>query len=384
MMPRDAGSAGRPRRRRAGRDGRRHRLAGRASAGSRWLDSTRSSPPHTLGSTHGHSRIIREAYFEHPQYVPLVQRAYALWAELEASAGTRLFQACGGLMVGRPGRRRRRRHAPRGRRARGCRCRPGRAEDVRHARAGAGAGRRHGRRLRAARRRAGAGTRGGRDARPGTSRRRAPASCPSPCATGRAEAGHVDVRSTEPARPRAAPGARRRSVAADAARRPRAAAHRRARRAVLVSTTAATAVRAAAFPSFCSRRRTAACCTGCPIRDTASSSPSIMAAGRRRRTTVEPGRCRRTSVTPSMRLRADGSATCPPAPPTRPSASTPTRPTATSCSTGIPAAPGVFVCSACSGHGFKFAPAIGEAVASIVATGTSPHDLAPFRLARLA
>ncbi len=49
-----------------------------------------------------------------------------------------------------------------------------------------------------------------------------------------------------------------------------------------------------------------------------------------------------------------------------------------------PEAPGVFVCSACSGHGFKFAPAIGEAVASVVATGTSPHDLAPFRLARLA
>ena len=60
-------------------------------------------PPHALGSTHGHSRIIRELYFEHPQYVPLVQRAYALWAELEAKAGTRLYQACGGLMVGRPG-----------------------------------------------------------------------------------------------------------------------------------------------------------------------------------------------------------------------------------------------------------------------------------------
>jgi len=60
-------------------------------------------PPHSLGSTHGHSRIIREAYFEHPQYVPLVQRAYTLWAELETAAATRLFQACGGLMIGRPG-----------------------------------------------------------------------------------------------------------------------------------------------------------------------------------------------------------------------------------------------------------------------------------------
>jgi sarcosine oxidase len=59
-------------------------------------------PPHTEGSTHGHSRIIREAYFEHPQYVPLVQQAYTLWAELEAAARVRLFHATGGLMVGAP------------------------------------------------------------------------------------------------------------------------------------------------------------------------------------------------------------------------------------------------------------------------------------------
>lgn len=64
------------------------------------LDARR--PPHNLGSTHGHSRIIREAYFEHPQYVPLVQRAYALWAELERTAQTRLFQATGALMIGTP------------------------------------------------------------------------------------------------------------------------------------------------------------------------------------------------------------------------------------------------------------------------------------------
>ena len=58
------------------------------------------APPHTFGSTHGHSRIIREAYFEHPQYVPLVQRAYELWADLEARARTRLFLPTGGLMIG--------------------------------------------------------------------------------------------------------------------------------------------------------------------------------------------------------------------------------------------------------------------------------------------
>ncbi len=60
-------------------------------------------PPHQLGSTHGYSRIIREAYFEHPQYVPLVQRAYELWAALEATAAVRLYQATGGLMIGAEG-----------------------------------------------------------------------------------------------------------------------------------------------------------------------------------------------------------------------------------------------------------------------------------------
>ena len=60
----------------------------------------RFAPPHSLGSTHGLSRIIREAYFEHPLYVPLVQRAYELWAELEARAGRALFHETGGLMIG--------------------------------------------------------------------------------------------------------------------------------------------------------------------------------------------------------------------------------------------------------------------------------------------
>lgn len=59
-------------------------------------------PPHALGSSHGRSRIIREAYFEHPQYVPLVRLAYALWAELETAARVRIFQATGGLMIGAP------------------------------------------------------------------------------------------------------------------------------------------------------------------------------------------------------------------------------------------------------------------------------------------
>ncbi len=71
-----------------------------ARRGLRVLGLDRFSPPHTLGSTHGESRIIREAYFESPVYVPLVQRAYELWGELEREAGARLLVETGGLMIG--------------------------------------------------------------------------------------------------------------------------------------------------------------------------------------------------------------------------------------------------------------------------------------------
>ncbi len=68
----------------------------------RVLGLDRFAPPHTLGSSHGQTRIIREAYFEHPVYVPLVQRAYKNWTELERESGQRLFQQTGGLMIGTP------------------------------------------------------------------------------------------------------------------------------------------------------------------------------------------------------------------------------------------------------------------------------------------
>lgn len=74
-------------------------LAGR---GVRVLGLDRYAPPHALGSSHGESRIIREAYFEHPVYVPLVQRAFELWRELERMSGTALLVQTGGLMIGRP------------------------------------------------------------------------------------------------------------------------------------------------------------------------------------------------------------------------------------------------------------------------------------------
>jgi sarcosine oxidase len=60
------------------------------------------SAGHNLGSSHGDSRIIRETYFENPLYVPLVQRAHTLWRELEAYCGEPLMSITGGLMIGPP------------------------------------------------------------------------------------------------------------------------------------------------------------------------------------------------------------------------------------------------------------------------------------------
>src|SRR5713101_5629679 len=73
-----------------------------AASGRRVLGLDRFQPPHQLGSSHGLTRIIREAYFEHPIYVPLVQRAYQLWAELEQRSGRKLLLETGGVMVGPP------------------------------------------------------------------------------------------------------------------------------------------------------------------------------------------------------------------------------------------------------------------------------------------
>ena len=71
-----------------------------ARRGYRVLGLDRFASPHDRGSSHGESRIIREAYFEHPSYVPLVQRAYALWEELEREGGRPLFTRTGGVMIG--------------------------------------------------------------------------------------------------------------------------------------------------------------------------------------------------------------------------------------------------------------------------------------------
>lgn len=71
-----------------------------ARRGLNVLGIDRFHPPHSWGSSHGETRVIREAYFEHPSYVPLVQRAYELWAELEEEAQERLYLKTGGVMIG--------------------------------------------------------------------------------------------------------------------------------------------------------------------------------------------------------------------------------------------------------------------------------------------
>lgn len=74
-----------------------------ARRGARVLGLDRFEPGHDRGSSHGATRLIRLAYYEHPNYVPLLQRAYALWAELEATTGQTLYRETGILEVGIPG-----------------------------------------------------------------------------------------------------------------------------------------------------------------------------------------------------------------------------------------------------------------------------------------
>jgi sarcosine oxidase len=57
---------------------------------------------HDRGSSHGHTRIIRRAYYEHPAYVPLVRRAFERWYDLEQRAGRHLLTECGCLSIGTP------------------------------------------------------------------------------------------------------------------------------------------------------------------------------------------------------------------------------------------------------------------------------------------
>lgn len=78
-----------------------------ASRGLRVLGLDQFCPPHDQGSSHGETRVIRKAYFEHPDYVPLLHRAYELWDDLSqrtpnlrSPAERELFVRCGLLLAG--------------------------------------------------------------------------------------------------------------------------------------------------------------------------------------------------------------------------------------------------------------------------------------------
>ncbi len=76
-----------------------HHLARR---GKRVLGFERYTPGHDRGSSHGHTRIIRLGYFEHPSYVPLLRRAYALWRDLEGAIRRPLLHVTGIAEIGPP------------------------------------------------------------------------------------------------------------------------------------------------------------------------------------------------------------------------------------------------------------------------------------------
>jgi sarcosine oxidase len=71
-----------------------------AKRGAKVLGLEARTPAHDQGSSHGESRIIRQAYFENPAYVPLVLRAYELWEELEAESSQDLLNITGGVAIG--------------------------------------------------------------------------------------------------------------------------------------------------------------------------------------------------------------------------------------------------------------------------------------------
>ncbi len=73
-----------------------------ARRGAHVLGIDRFSPPHDRGSSHGESRIIRQAYFEHPDYVPLVLRAFELWDDLSRRCHDMLYHQTGLLQIGSP------------------------------------------------------------------------------------------------------------------------------------------------------------------------------------------------------------------------------------------------------------------------------------------
>ncbi|CAL76017.1 putative Monomeric sarcosine oxidase (MSOX) [Bradyrhizobium sp. ORS 278] len=70
-----------------------------ARAGKRVLGIDRFQPPHKFGSTHGETRITRAAIGEGVDYTPLAQRSHQIWRELERDTGAHLFAQCGCLFI---------------------------------------------------------------------------------------------------------------------------------------------------------------------------------------------------------------------------------------------------------------------------------------------
>jgi monomeric sarcosine oxidase len=68
-----------------------------AKRGVRILGIDANPPHHVLGSSHGPTRATRETYFESPEYVPLAQRSTELWRQLEVESGVQLLDVKGGL-----------------------------------------------------------------------------------------------------------------------------------------------------------------------------------------------------------------------------------------------------------------------------------------------
>jgi sarcosine oxidase len=71
-----------------------------ARRGRRVLGIEQFEVGHQRGSSHGQTRIIRKAYYEHPDYVPLLRRAYERWYDLEQQSGERMLLECGVLSLG--------------------------------------------------------------------------------------------------------------------------------------------------------------------------------------------------------------------------------------------------------------------------------------------
>ena len=78
-----------------------------AMKGLSTLGIDQHGPAHDRGSSHGQSRVIRQAYYEHPNYVPLILRSYEMWDELNKRHRTspeikELMTQCGLLQIGKP------------------------------------------------------------------------------------------------------------------------------------------------------------------------------------------------------------------------------------------------------------------------------------------